>query len=126
MKKLIYAVVVLIIFFSISFWTECKIKESVDDMLLDVMALTEMVKNEEWESVDISFENIVNKWEDKGKGWSIIVDHNEIDSLTIALYKSKTYANYREKEEALAELKQFEFMVDHIPKIHKVELRNIF
>lgn len=125
MKKLVWAVVVLVLFIAGSFFVEFKLKQSVDNMLLDIQTLTENLKNEQWDSVDTGFEDMVNNWEEKGKAWSVIVDHSEIDELTIALYKSKTYANYREKEEALAELKQFEFMVDHVPKIHKIELRNI-
>lgn len=125
MKKLVWAVIVLILFVAGSFAVEFKLKQSVDSMLLDIQTLTENLKNEQWDNVDTGFEDMVNTWEEKGKAWSVIVDHSEIDELTIALYKSKTYANYREKEEALAELKQFEFMVDHVPKIHKIELRNI-
>ena len=125
MKKLIWAIIVLLLFVAGSFGVEYKLKQSVDNILLDIQDLTESLKNEKWDNVDTSFENMVNKWEEKSKGWSVIVDHSEIDELTIALYKSKTYANYREKEEALAELKQFEFMIDHIPKIQKIELRNI-
>ncbi|MBE5821530.1 MAG: DUF4363 family protein [Clostridiales bacterium] len=125
MKKLVWAVIVLIIFVASSFAIEAKLKQSVDSMLLKIQELTNNLKNENWNYVDTSFEEMVNIWEEKGKVWSVIIDHNEIDQLTIALYKSKTFANYREKEEALAELKQFEFMVDHIPKIHKLELKNI-
>lgn len=125
MKKLVWAIIVLILFIAGSFGIEFKLKQSVDNMLLDIKVLTESLKNEDWNNVDKSFENMLNTWEEKSKAWSVIVDHSEIDELTIALYKSKTYANFREKEEALAELKQFEFMVDHIPKIHKIELRNI-
>ena len=125
MKKLVWAIIVLILFIAGSFGVEIKLKQSVDKMLIEVQSLTENLKDEQWDIVDTGFEDMVIKWEEKSRTWSVIVDHSEIDELTIALYKSKTYANYREKEEALAELKQFEFIVDHIPKIHKLELRNI-
>ena len=67
MKKLVWAVIVLIIFVASSFAIEAKLKQSVDSMLLKIQELTNNLKNENWNYVDTSFEEMVNIWEEKGK-----------------------------------------------------------
>lgn len=126
MKKLIASIIVLLIFISISICVQKKIQESAYDIVNDINLLYEKINNEQWKQADKDLIQLENKWEGVSEKWAVLVEHEEIDQITVSFLKSKIFTLNREKEEALAELREFEFMIDHIPKINKVELKNIF
>lgn len=126
MKKLIASIIILLIFISISICVQKKIQESAYDIVNDINLLYEKINNEQWKQADKDLIQLENKWEGVSEKWAVLVEHEEIDQITVSFLKSKIFTLNREKEEALAELREFEFMIDHIPKINKVELKNIF
>ncbi len=126
MKKLIISIVVLIVFIILSIFVQNKIQQTANDIVSDIKELYKNIENENWEVSDLQLKELEQKWEELGDKWGVIVEHEEIDNITVALLKSKTFSLNREKEEALAELREFEFMIDHIPKINKLELKNVF
>lgn len=125
MKKLIICIIVLIAFISISIFVETKLQESANEILKDIDLLYNQISDENWDKVDKDLKKLENKWEDTSDKWALLVEHEEIDQITVSFLKSKTFTVNREKEEALAELREFKFMIDHIPKITKLELKNI-
>ncbi len=125
MKKIIYVTITIIIFVCISMFVQYKLQNSANNILNDITEVTKNMEDENWDVADKQLEDLVNKWEEVGEKWSVLVEHDEIDNITVSLFKSKAYANFREKEEALAEMREFEFMIDHIPKIQKIQLKNI-
>ena len=126
MKKMIIAIAVLILFIITSIIVENKLEKSSNNILNEVKKLNNYVEKENWNEVDKQVLYIDKKWEDLIDKWELIVEHDEIDTITIAFLKAKKYVANREKEEGLAELKEFEYLIDHIPKMNKLELKNIF
>lgn len=125
MKKLIICIIVLIAFISISIFVESKLQQSANEILKDIDLLYNEISDENWDKVDNDLKKLENKWENTSDKWALLVEHEEIDQITVSFLKSKTFTINREKEEALAELREFKFMIDHIPKITKLELKNI-
>lgn len=125
MKKLIVSIIVLITFITLSIYIQNKIQQSANDIVSDIKELYKNIKSETWEISDQQLKELEYKWEELSDKWALIIEHEEIDNITVALLKSKTFSINREKEEALAELREFEFMIDHIPKINRLELKNI-
>lgn len=125
MKKLIICIIVLIAFISISILVESKLQQSANEILKDIDLLYNEISDENWDKVDKDLKKLENKWENTSDKWALLVEHEEIDQITVSFLKSKTFTINREKEEALAELREFKFMIDHIPKITKLELKNI-
>lgn len=74
---------------------------------------------------DIAVE-IYEKWEEMDKTWSVLVLHDELDTIEISITKMKAQIKGGELEESLEELETTKFLINHIMEKEKLNLKNIF
>ncbi len=125
MKKIIIAIVALIIVVSSSLYVEKRLIEQSSNLLDEVKDITKGIESEEWENVDTKLNDLETRWEKISDKLGVIIDHSLLEKATVSLKKSHVYCTFREKQEALAEMKEFEFCVDHLPKGQTIESKNI-
>ena len=126
MKKLIIAGVAFVIVIVSSIYVEKMLSSLSSDMLVSIKNITKDIETENWDNVDTSLESLEKQWEEIADMLGIIVDHSLIEKATISLKKARVYCTFREKEEALAEFKEFEFSIDHLPMGQYLQMKNIF
>lgn len=126
MKKIIIALVALVAVVISSLYVEKRLVEQSGDFLVEIEEITKSIEEEEWTDVDSKLNELDERWEEASDKLGIIVEHSLLEKATIALKKSRVYCTFREKQEALAEMKEFEFLVDHLPKGQTIQSKNIF
>lgn len=125
MKKIIIVIIALSVTVASSLYVENMLTKKSSNLIEDIKIITQLIEKEEWESVDPKFLDLENKWEEVSDGLGIIVEHSLLEKATISLKKSHVYCTFREKQEALAEMKEFEYLVDHIPRGQTIQSKNI-
>lgn len=126
MKKLIIAGVAFAVVIASSIYIEKMLTSLSGDMLISIHNITKDIEIENWDNVDTSLESLEKQWEEIADMSGIIIDHSLLEKATISLKKARVYCTFREKEEALAEFKEFEFTIDHLPKGQYLQMKNIF
>ena len=126
MKKLIIAGVAFVIVIASSIYIEKMLTSLSGDMLISIHNITKDIETENWDNVDVSLDGLEKQWEEISDMSGIIIDHSLLEKATISLKKARVYCTFREKEEALAEFKEFEFTIDHLPKGQYLQMKNIF
>ena len=126
MKKLIIAGIALAVVIASSIYIEKMLTSLSGDMLISIHNITKDIETENWDNVDVSLDGLEKQWEEISDMSGIIIDHSLLEKATISLKKARVYCTFREKEEALAEFKEFEFTIDHLPKGQYLQMKNIF
>lgn len=126
MRKIIIALVALVIVITSSLYVEKRLVEQSGDFLVEIEVITKSIEDEDWNEVDGKLNDLDERWEEASDKLGIIVEHSLLEKATVALKKSRVYCTFREKQEALAEMKEFEFLVDHLPKGQTIQSKNIF
>lgn len=126
MKKLIVAGIALAVVIASSIYIEKMLTSLSGDMLISIHNITKDIETENWDNVDVNLDGLEKQWEEISDMSGIIIDHSLLEKATISLKKARVYCTFREKEEALAEFKEFEFTIDHLPKGQYLQMKNIF
>lgn len=125
MKKIIIAVIALVVVVSASIYVEGKLNDQAGTLLEEIKDITKSIEGEDWNNVDTKLNDMELKWEEISDKLGIIIEHSLLEKATISLKKSHVYCTFREKQEALAEMKEFEFLVDHLPRGQTIQAKNI-
>ena len=80
--------------------------------------------SEENNSKDLA-NTIYEKWEEVEEKWSIIITHNELDLIQVALIGMKSYIEENKYEDAMEELEKSSFLIEHIQQKEKLALKNV-
>lgn len=128
MKEILIIVISILLVIVGSNVSQGYLKQTSNELIQDIEMLKEEIKKaqnlEENTSKELA-ESIYSKWENIEKGWSIIVIHNELDLIELALVSMKTYIEENEYAEAIKELEKSNYLIEHIYDNEKLELKNI-
>lgn len=71
-------------------------------------------------------EEIMNKWEEINKNWSMVVLHEELDMIESSLLQVKASVEVGSFEDGLQEIDKSMFFVGHIKEKEAFKIKNIF
>ena len=84
------------------------------------------IKKETWDKADKNSLLFLNEWETSSHKLSLFIDHKEMDNINNELWKLTQYINCKNKDEALASNNVIKFFIDHVNKMEKINIQNIF
>ncbi|MBC8062025.1 MAG: DUF4363 family protein [Clostridiaceae bacterium] len=90
------------------------------------IAMDTNIKDASWDKAEEFSLMFFNLWEDSSHKLSLFIDHKEMDNINDELWKLTKYINCKNKDEALASNNVIKFFIEHITKIEKINLENIF
>jgi len=130
MKETAIIISILIIIFGGAIYTKKFLNNTSEEIIwkledLKREILTAKESNSREKAKELSNE-IYNKWEEMDKTWSILVFHEELDTIQISLTKMKAQIDEGELEESLEELETTKFLINHTKEKEKFNLKNIF
>ena len=88
--------------------------------------LEQDIENQDWKTAEKKLEEFHRRWDKISGIWSMLIDHNEIDSIELALAQLGSYVKSKEKTEALAQISALEKLIRHIPEKESPSLKNVF
>ncbi|PYG89782.1 uncharacterized protein DUF4363 [Ruminiclostridium sufflavum DSM 19573] len=84
------------------------------------------VDNKQWNNAEEQLYLFEAEWENTKFGWTMLLDHSEIDNIDNSYAKSKKYIEIQDFSSASAELQSLRHLVLHIPQREKFSINNIF
>lgn len=88
--------------------------------------IEQYVTNNKWDEAYKTSIDYTQKWEKYSKVIKLFVNHQEIDNIEMELWKLPQYIKEHTKDESLASVHVLKFLVDHISKLEKVNIQNVF
>jgi hypothetical protein len=101
------------------------IGNEADALLVDLNELERLINSEDWSSAQASFQGFKTKWAEVDHKWSMLIDHAEIDYITMDLGELEAYIKEKDKTNALAKLSSLLLLVKHIPEKEYPSLKNV-
>lgn len=128
MKEILIIVISILLVIVGSNISQGYLNKTSDELIENIEILREEIKKaqnfEENTSEELA-KDLYSKWEKVEKNWSIIVMHNELDLIELALVSMKTCIEENEYSEAIKELEKSSYLIEHIKDKEKLALKNI-
>lgn len=129
MKEILIIVISILIVIVGANISQGYLNKTSNELIQNIDILREEIKRAQNSEDNISkelSEDIYSKWQGIEENWSIIVMHDELDLVELALVSMKTCIEENEYSEAIKELEKSSYLIEHIKDKEKLDLKNIF
>lgn len=135
-KEVIIVVIILTLIIITDIFTQKYTKNSFENIKLKLDEIRDIGKTlEEDGNKDIEKERkklkekmeIINKeWRKINKKVAIYIEHNELEKVNVSMVKFKNYFELGEYGEAIPELENCKYILEHIVEKQQIKLVNLF
>ena len=96
-----------------------RLSSSLDELEQDI-------EKQNWDEASEKLKEFHEKWDKVSTLWSMLIDHYEIDNIELVLSQLISYAENKDKSEALSQMSSLKTLIKHIPAKESFSLKNIF
>lgn len=95
----------------------------IEEKILEIEA---SIYEKNWKPAKDNISEIIEKWPETEKKWSILLDHSDIDSISTSISRMSVYIDAKDSTLALAEIASLKQILKTIPRREALSLTNIF
>jgi hypothetical protein len=123
---IVITVVLLAFIFVLDLGSYYYLKDTAMSISQSIEALPEKIENEKWDTATDDLNKASNRWSSVKGIWAVLINHDEIDKIDMSLVRLRSFVQYNDTEEAMAEYNTLKMLVKHIPENQRFSLVNIF
>ncbi|MDI6600597.1 MAG: DUF4363 family protein [Thermoanaerobacteraceae bacterium] len=123
---IVITVVVLAFILALDLGAYYYLKDTAMSISQNIEALPEKIENEKWDTATDDLNKASNNWSSVKGIWAVLINHDEIDKIDMSLVRLRSFVQYNDTEEAMAEYNTLKMLVEHIPENQRFSLVNIF
>lgn len=109
-----------------SFWGNRYINISTQRLVQVIEQVDERLDNQDWDQADHQLHVLKMDWEETKDVWSVLVHHQEIDTIDITVMRLTEYVQANDSVLAAGELATLHLLFEHIADTEAFNLKNIF
>ena len=127
-KEFFICTIILILIFVGNGITQGYSRNSIEDINQKLVDLREEMNKEEINEEEIlKHENEIDKqWEDMFSRLAYYIEHEELEKVSTNLENTKTYIKLKEYDNAIKEVNEGIYILNHIEDKYSFNLQNIF
>ena len=130
-KEFIICVIILIVIFVGNGITQGYSRDSIEDMNRKLTDLEEIINKENQEEINQEEvikreEEIDEEWNDMFSKLAYYIEHEELEKVARILENMKTYLELKEYDNAIKEIREGIYILQHIEDKYSFNLQNIF
>lgn len=133
LKEFIICTIIIIVIFIGNGLTQGYSEDSIESMNQKLVNLEEMINkdkseilNDDKEKIKKAEEEISKQWEEMFSRLAYYIEHEELEKFSKNLENIKTYIRIEKYEEAIKEIGEGIFILNHIEDKYSFNLQNIF
>lgn len=126
MRVIAFIIICLALIIGVGIYTTTSINSSVEELSYYIDRLEKNIAQENWEESSKDIGKLSKVWSKTKQNWLLFLDHQEIDNIDLTYTRLNKYVETEELPSALAEVAALKLLVQHIPNISALSLRNIF
>ena len=125
-KEIIICITIFASILGLEFYTQKFTAKTVSEITEQFNTLNENISKREIEQMNNNIDDIWSKWEEEQKKLAFYIEHDELEKVHTAIVRMKSYIKTENYSEALAELEDGKFVIEHIQEKNSFNLQNIF
>lgn len=125
MRSLITIIIIVILLIGGSLTSYKYVQTSTRALEVPLMAIEQSISAQKWELAQKEMNTALLRWDKNKTWWTIIFDHQEIDTIDIGMKRLEKYIEIQDVSLSLGELTGLEVLVEHISNSVKLNLSNI-
>ncbi len=119
------AFLALLIIFASAFLVRHYLQKTSDQLISMLDEIDGFVDKGSWDEAYAKMNDIDEAWEKKEKVWGMVINHHEIDNISISLKSALIYIDLNDEVDSLASLASLRHYIGHIPIMERMSLKNI-
>ena len=129
-KESIVCTVIIVLILIGNTITQNYVISSINELSKELSELRENIESDKEnikkDDIKNKFSNIEKKWKDRFKKLAYFIEHDELEKVEKNLVLLNSYIKTNSYEEAIAELNQSYFSLNHLEDKYNFDLENIF
>ena len=126
MRTLI-TIITIVLLLSVGSITSNRFIQTTTQVIGDQLNIVEQsLSNRKWESAKTELTTAQESWEMSNLWWSILFDHQEIDTINISLKQLENYIKAEDFSDSLVELSTIKLKLENLKESSKLTVKNIF
>ncbi|AET70627.1 hypothetical protein Desor_5243 [Desulfosporosinus orientis DSM 765] len=126
MLRTVSTIIVIILFFLIGSITSYRFVENTTDTAsAHLQVIQESIYTEKWQAANEELAIVQENWNNNGTWWSVILDHQEIDRIDLAIERLRKFIESKDPALSLGEVTSLKQYFDFIHDNERLSLKNI-
>lgn len=125
MKSVIVALLILTVIIGGSIIYTNNLDEVSKNLVSKNDKLYTLISEEKFEEASVLLSELDEEINKKRLLLASVIDHTEIDKITLNIAQAKAYVNEKKREDSLSFVSGLDSMFSHIPKNYHVKIENI-
>lgn len=125
-KEIIIVLLIIVIIFATDIITQNFTKNSISVMNEKLDNIKTYVINNDINNLNLEIKDLNEKWTDINNKMSFYIEHDELEKVNSSLVKFKSYIELEEYSEAVPELEECKYILDHIKEKQRLKIINLF
>jgi len=123
----IYVAVITVVALALIFgiYTVNTLSSNAEEIVCGFDDMEKAIEAEKWEDAEEYVVKARERWGEVKRWWPMVIDHQEIDNIDMAFARIDKYIAMRDRTMSYGELAVLRQMLEHIPDMEKVNLKNI-
>jgi len=126
LKETVICIVIVMGIFGLEYYTQGFTEKTVNEITEIFDKIEDNIAKRDIEQANNEIKNIESKWEEKQKELAYYIEHDELEKVHTSIVKLKSYVGSENFSEAIAELEDGKFVIEHIQEKNSFNLQNIF
>ena len=125
-KEIIIVLLIIVIIFATDIITQNFTKNSISVMNEKLDNIKTYVINNDINNLNLEIQDLNEKWTDINNKMSFYIEHDELEKVNSSLVKFKSYIELEEYSEAVPEIDECKYILDHIKEKQRLKIINLF
>ena len=125
-KEIIIVFIIIIMIFATDILTQNFTKKSISLINEKLDNIKTTIINNETNDLKSEIKNLDENWTDINNKMSFYIEHDELEKVNTSLVKIKSYIEFEEYSEAVPELEECKYILDHIKEKQRLKIINLF
>jgi hypothetical protein len=118
--------VIMVLLAGGSIWGNRYINTSTQKLVQSIEQIDERLDKQDWVQADSQLQVLKKDWDQTKDVWSVLVHHQEIDTIDISVMRLTEYVQANNSVLATGELAALRLLFEHISDTEALNLKNIF
>jgi len=125
MRIYVAVIAVLIVVLAFGVYNVNALEKDTQQMMTGFENLEADIATGNWHAASKGMEQVQEQWSAHKGRWAMVIDHQEIDNIDMAIARVTKYIEQKDSTMASGEASVLKQLLEHIPKKEKINLKNI-
>lgn len=125
MKAFIAAIVIFVLLIGFGVGSYIYLENTAEKLVDKTELLEKSVHKKDWKATEKNFASLTSSWDKANEKWTMLIDHQELDSINISISRIREYIKIRYLPGLVAELAELRLLLLHIPEKEAINIDNM-